>query len=292
VTTEVLFRPGDKNKPLIIFIHAMGLDANVWVDPAGARVLGGKYPLSILLDGMELKTSFHDLNALGFPVLSWHQKGSSSEAGVVLRELNGIIDDFSGLSNGFVLIGHSRGGLLAKQLYDENKEGLKLVITIAAPFRGSRIARWVDRVAPLAAALNIVFSVGRKQKKASPLRRVLIYLSGSGVKEMLPGSDFVKALSSKSVSGIRTISIGGTKPALVRIKGRSLPAILKKIFPEKMLPDELREGMGDGFVSAASSVYPGCCEHRNFYAHHHGLLFLPEVRKYISKEIASPGDER
>jgi pimeloyl-ACP methyl ester carboxylesterase len=292
VATEVLFRPGDKDKPLIIFIHAMGLDANVWVDPAGARVLGGKYPLSILLDGMELRTSFHDLNALGFPVLSWHQKGSSSEAGAVLRELNGIIDDFSALSSGFVLIGHSRGGLLARQLSDRNKDGLKLVITIAAPFRGSRIARWVDRISPVAAAINIVFSVGRKQKKPSPLRRVLIYLSGSGVKEMIPGSDFVKSLSSKTASGIRIISIGGTNPALVRIKGKTLPSILKKMFPEKLLPDELREGMGDGFVSAASSVCPGCCEHRNFHAHHHGLLFLPETRKYIIEEIASLGEER
>jgi pimeloyl-ACP methyl ester carboxylesterase len=292
VATEVLFRPGDQNKPLIIFIHAMGLDANVWVDPAAARVLGGKYPLSILLDGMELKTSFHDLHALGFPVLTWHQKGASSEAGVALRELNEILDTFSGLANGIVLIGHSRGGLFTKQLADQNRAGLKMVISIAAPYKGTRIAGWVHRISPVAAVLNAVFSVGRKQKKPSPLRRVLIYLSGSGVKEMLPGSDFVKALSSKSASGIRTISIGGTNPALVRFKGKSLPSILKKIFPEKMLPDELREGMGDGFVSAASSVYPGCCEHRNFHAHHHGLLFLPEARKYILKEITSLGEER
>jgi hypothetical protein len=270
----------------------MGLDANVWVDPAAARVLGGKYPLSILLDGMELKTSFHDLHALGFPVLTWHQKGASREAEVALREMNEIIDAFPGLSNGIILIGHSRGGLFTKQLVDQNRAGLKMVISIAAPYKGTRIAGWVHRISPLAAVLNAMFSVGRKQKKPSPLRRVLIYLSGSGVKEMLPGSDYVKALSSKSASGIRTISIGGTNPELVRFKGRSLPSVLKKIFPEKMLPDELREGMGDGFVSAASSVYPGCCEHRNFHAHHHGLLFLPEVRRYILKEIAKLGEEK
>ena len=47
---EIFYFEGDRAKPLVIFIHGMGMDANMWAKPALARVLGGKYPLSVLIE--------------------------------------------------------------------------------------------------------------------------------------------------------------------------------------------------------------------------------------------------
>jgi hypothetical protein len=115
----------------------------------------------------------------------------------------------------------------------------------------------------------------------SAMHRVLDFLSGNEIKEMLPGSDLLKSLSDKCTPGTRIVSIGGTDPALVKIGKTSLPGILSEIVPEKMLPDEMKKGKGDGLVSAESAVYPGCDEHRNFHAHHVGLIFDRESREYI-----------
>ena len=111
--------------------------------------------------------------------------------------------------------------------------------------------------------------------------RILTFLSGNGIKEMLPGSHIYKSLSDKRTLGTRIISIGGTNPALMRIGKTSLSSIMSGIMPEKMLPEELQEGKGDVFVSAESAAYPGGDEHQNFYAHHAGLIFDREVRDYI-----------
>jgi pimeloyl-ACP methyl ester carboxylesterase len=280
---DIIFHQGDKNKPLAVFIHGIGMDANVWADPESARVLGGKYPLRILLGGIEMKNSFDDLRDLGFPVLTWSQKRPVGEAAAALEELEEIVNDY--ISDGIILIGHSRGGLLARKLVEHKIHNIRAIVTIATPHHGSTVAKWADHISPFAATLKKIVDAGHKRESASAIQRVLGFLSGSGIKEMLPDSDFISSLSSQPASGTKTISIGGTDPSLVVINGRPLSAIISGILPDSMLPDELREGMGDGFVSAVSSVWPGAHEHRNFHAHHVRLLFNPEVREYIREIV-------
>lgn len=286
--TEAVFLEGKKTKPLVIFIHGMGMDANMWVDPSRARVLGGKYPLSILLGGRELRNSFHDLGERGFPVLTWSQKRPAGPALAALEELRDHVRKHGGLSSaGIILIGHSRGGLIARRYLAESAVPVRAIITVGTPHHGSSMAKWVSYISPLAAALKKIIEAGQKKEVRSALLRVATFLSGSGVKEMLPGSDFLRSLSDELMSGTRTVSIGGTDPSLVKIGATSLPALLAGVIPEKMMPDEMREGRGDGFVSAESAVYPNGDEHRNFHAHHAGLIFDRDVREYIVKVVTA-----
>ena len=148
------------------------------------------------------------------------------------------------------------------------------------------MAKWVIYISPITTALKTLMDRNDQEVK-SAMHRVLAFLSGDEIKEMLPGSDLLKSLSDKRMPGIRIVSIGGTDPALVKIGKTSLPGILSVILPEKMLPEEMQEGKGDGFVSAESAVYPGCDEHRNYHAHHAGLIFDRDVREYIVNIVTS-----
>ena len=284
---EIFYFEGDRAKPLVIFIHGMGMDANMWAKPALARVLGGKYPLSSLIEGKELITSFHDLSAKRYPVLAWSQKRPAGPVCVAVKELSEIVANYEPKSDaGIILVGHSRGGLIARLFSQEHNATVRGIITIGTPHRGSSMAKWVIYVSPITAALKRLMDRNDEEVK-SAMHRVLAFLSGAEIKEMLPGSDLLKSLSNKRMPETSIVSIGGTDPALVKIGKTSLPSILSAILPENMLPEEMQEGKGDGFVSAESAVYPGCDEHRNYHAHHAGLIFDRDVREYIVNIVTS-----
>lgn len=281
----IIFHPGDSDKPLVIFIHGMGMDANMWADPAQARVLGGKYPLRVLLNDLELKTSFHDLRDLGYPVLAWSQKRPSGSSLIAEKELDELVESYGGYAqSGIILIGHSRGGLIARRYLQDHPDIVEAVITIAAPHKGSSMAKWAVYISPLTTALKTIMDLSDKDIR-SAMHRVLNFLSGQDIREMLPGSDFLMGLSAGRTEDVSVISIGGTDPSMVKIAGTSLPQLLAKVVPDSLIPDELTDGKGDGMVSAESAVYPGGDEHRNFHAHHAALIFNREVRDYILQKV-------
>ena len=61
--------------------------------------------------------------------------------------------------------------------------------------------------------------------------------------------------------------------------------MVSKIIPGKIIPKEMREGCGDGLVSAASSVLPNADEHLNFPVNHASVLFDKRVRDYILRSV-------
>jgi pimeloyl-ACP methyl ester carboxylesterase len=285
--SEIFYADGDREKPLIIFIHGIGMDAAMWAEPALARILGGKYPLSILLDKAEMRTLFHDLKDIGFPVLAWSQKRPAGPAFSAVAELKDLVAAYSlKTSAGIVLIGHSRGGLIARLFLQDSRIPVRGVVTIGTPHRGSSMSKWATSVSPITTIVRSYMDWNNKEVK-SALHRVLTFLNSDGIKEMLPGSGFLKSISDERTPGTRIISIGGTDPALIKIGKSSLPSIMSGIMPEIMLPEEMREGKGDGLVSAESAVCPGGDEHRNYHAHHTGLIFNVDVREYIMKVVMS-----
>jgi pimeloyl-ACP methyl ester carboxylesterase len=285
--SEIIYLEGDGAKPLVIFIHGLGMDAAMWAEPALARILGGKFPLSVLLGDAEMKTSFHDLKDQGFPVLAWSQTRPAGPIFIAVEELKELVMAYSEKApKGIVLIGHSRGGLIARRILQECVAPIRAVITIAAPHKGSSMAKWVVSFSPLSATLKKIMDLGDKEVRTS-LHRVITFLSGHEIREMLPGSDFLTGLSEIRQPGFFVASIGGTDPALVRIGATSLPNLLATVLPEKMIPDELREGKGDGFVTAESAIYPGGDEHKDFHVHHAGLIFDRVVREYVKKTVLS-----
>ncbi|MEW6116779.1 MAG: alpha/beta fold hydrolase [Nitrospirota bacterium] len=284
--TEVVLHKGDKNKPLVVFVHGMGLDIRIWNAPAQARVLGGKYPLSVLFKGcdIELQTTFLDLNERGFPVLAWSQSRPAGPIGVGVAELDRVIHahaDHAG--EGIVLIGHSRGGLIARKYLEQENALIRGFITLATPHHGTSMARWVTYISPFAAALERILGKRHEEEARTALHRILAFLSSTSVREMLPGSSFFAELKEIKQKGIRYVSLGGTSPDLVRFGGSSIIELVTKFIPERFVPEELKKGYGDGMVSASSAKHPYANDHRNFPANHASILFDREARGYIVK---------
>lgn len=284
---EETYFQGDRLKPLIIFIHGMGMDAKMWSSPALARILGGKYPLSALIKGKELKNSFHDLRERGYSVLAWSQKRPAGPIGASVEELMEIIRIYRSKSEtGIIIVSHSRGGLIARLFLQICNVQIRGSITIGTPHKGSSVATLAVHALPITAVLKSLMEWKDKDVR-SAMHRVLNFLSSDEMKEMLPGSAFLRSLSDEGTPGVRVVSIGGTDPALVCVGSTSLLSILSRLMPERLLPEEMREGKGDGFVSAVSAVYPGGDEHRNFHANHADLIFDCEAREYILKVVES-----
>jgi pimeloyl-ACP methyl ester carboxylesterase len=285
--SEIFYFKGDLSGPLFIFIHGMGMDAKMWAEPASARILGGKYPLSILLEETEMRTSFHDFRAKGFSVLAWSQRRPAGPIQIAVDELKGLVTAYASNTPGSIfLIGHSRGGLIARQFVQEWPDQIKGVLTIATPHHGSSLAKWAIRLSPVSSMLNKIMDLSDKEVRNS-VHRVVAFLSSKAMKEVLPQSDFLMSLSTKQRKGLFIVSIGGTYPGLVRIGKTILPDLLGTFLPEIMIPDELKDGEADGFVTAKSAIYPGNYEHVDFHAHHAALLFDHKVREYVLNKVLS-----
>ncbi len=284
---ETVFHRGENDRPLTIYIHGMGMNVKAWSEPSEARILGGKYPLSILLGGQgELETTFVDLKRLGFHVLSWTQSRPVGPIQIAVNELKEFIKKYHKYSaNGIILIGHSRGGLIARKYLLESTMPLKGLITLATPHHGTSTAKWAVYLSPITSMLYNLSKGFSKKEVDSALQKVLGFFCSSGLKELLPDSEFLSNLKDKKREGTVYISIGGTNPDLLRAVSISLPKLVSKVIPEKILPEEMREDYGDGLVSAASSMLPYADEHMNFPVNHASILIDGEVREYILKKI-------
>ncbi len=285
--TDIRFKKGDSRLPLAVFIHGMGVNADFWTDPSRAKVLGGKYPLRILLArDMEQVTSYSDLAQLGFGVMTWSQSRPAGPIQAAVSELRGILEKYSvHCRNGVLLICHSRGGLVARKYLEDEGCRPRMMMTIATPHAGTSMAKWAAFISPLASALEqMIDNLGRREADTT-FRRVLRFLGSSGLQELLPGSAFYAGLKDLKKDDTRYISIGGTDPDLLKAVAVPLPELLMKIIPEKIFPEEMRNGCGDGLVTAASSVLPYGDKHKIFHLNHASLLFDKNVRNFIVESV-------
>lgn len=286
---EVKFHKGEEGKPLAVFIHGMGMNVKAWSDPSEAKILGGKYPLRVLLYGdNELVTSFEDLKGSGFSLLSWTQSRPAGPMHSAVQELKGLIKDHSAYTgNGIIFICHSRGGLIARKYLEEENAAVVGVITMATPHHGTSLARWPVYASPLTSLLYKLLKGFSKTEIDSAFQRIVGFLSSSGLRELLPDSTFYSELRDKKQQGTGYISIGGTNPDLLRPVLPSIPELLSRVVPSSIIPEEMREGYGDGLVTSASSRLPYADEHRNFPVNHASILFDRAVRDYILKSVLS-----
>jgi pimeloyl-ACP methyl ester carboxylesterase len=285
---EIFFHRGEGNRPLVVFIHGMGTDMKIWSAPSEALIMGGKYPLPALAEpGAEIATSLQDLKSLGYPLLSWTQSRPVGPIMVAVRELKELLGRYEEYTaSGTILICHSRGGLVARKYLEAQDVPIRVVITLATPHHGTSMARWAAIISPLASAMSQLLDATKKDID-SAFRRVLAFLGSTGLRELLPGSQFYSGLKDVKKEGVRYVSIGGTNPDLLRAVSVSLPQLISRVLPESVVPEEMREGMGDGLVSAASSVLPYADEHLNVHANHGSILFDKEVRRLIIKTVES-----
>ncbi len=315
---ECILRRGFKDSPLCLFIHGLGMDMNIWAEPEKTRILAGSFPLTVLLSEgppeppegeaslkdyittgrqpRSPKTSFHDLMKEGYTVMAYSQRRPATDCMTLVEELGLLLDRHGRIAaRGVVLIAHSRGGLVARkavELLDLRCIGL---VTLSTPHSGSSLARLAGMLSGFSKVLYPFFMNAEIGTVRGVLRRVTEFLKSEAIRELLPGSAFIRSLDDEVLRGVKGLSMGGTDPALFTLyrwrkgsyeKMLSIPDILVSFLPEEMVPEELLKGKGDGLVSAGSSVIPHAVEHHNHPLNHAKIIFDPEVRRKIREFVS------
>jgi pimeloyl-ACP methyl ester carboxylesterase len=293
VRLDVSIHEGRATGPLVVFVHGLGMNRLIWTEPFSARVMGGLFPLKSLLKGYDISgTLYHDLRKEGCSVAAWSQRRPVGPAGEAVKEMALVMEELRKVKHkGVVLIGHSRGGLVARKFMElhpgELKDlGIKAVVTLSTPHGGSDLAKWAVFLSPLAAALKPFVPEAEHGRLSSAMRRTLSFLESRGVKELLPGSEFLSSFVDKGPEGVYCLSAGGTDPALVRVPGvMPLPESLERLLPESVLPEEMRRGKGDGLVSARSAKLPFAREHMDFFVNHAAMAVDRGVRRAVLERL-------
>ncbi|MFN3396345.1 MAG: alpha/beta fold hydrolase [Thermodesulfovibrionales bacterium] len=323
---------GCREKPAIVFIHGLGMDKRIWVSPHEARILAGQFPIHILLckkrpalrqkaqdeqrgsksplrqivigtPECKLQTVFHDLRKEGYTLIAYSQKRPASPLDIAILELKVVLESTINHSpSGFILIGHSRGGLIGRRYLHHYKDNrIKALITISTPHKGTRMATLVKYISPFASFIKPLIPESERGTILYLFKRISEFLSAPAVKELLPDSDIIKSLDDNVVDGVKYLSIGGSSPSLLcfnRItevnegKGEkfkmekilSFPDAVERLIPRRFLPREIRKGEGDGLVSVESSRMPEA-EHYTFSLNHAEILFSKRVRERLVHKI-------
>jgi pimeloyl-ACP methyl ester carboxylesterase len=266
---DIALSKGNPDKPAIIFIHGLGMDKGIWVNPLKSRILGGRLPLNIFLRekppardfGVSrdkpkkeipelstganpkcLETLFNDLNLRKYTVVTWSQRRPSGPIDSVVSEVEEIMKLAKELTKaGIILVGHSRGGLIGRKYLFQKKEPIvRGLITISSPHQGSSVARLVCYLKPLASFISPFFSRAEKGTLSSTIKHVLDFLKSRSLKELLPKSSFLKSLKDGPLDGIRYVSLGGTKPTLFSLYRWRWNSVIEREYRRWFLtPEEL-----------------------------------------------------
>jgi pimeloyl-ACP methyl ester carboxylesterase len=309
---DTVLHKGSPDKPAMIFIHGLGMDKDIWVNPSKSRILGGIFPLKVFLSKRHqrkdsisdrnssgdtikpltdkqtdtLQTLFDDLTFRNYTVITWSQERPASPIDSVVSELKEIIRIANKLTkNGIVLIGHSRGGLIGRKYLLRNDKSVRGLITISTPHKGSSVAKLARYLSPLVSVIDPLFHGGEKGTVSFAIKRILNFLKSRALKELLPESHFFKSLKDGPCDGVYYVSAGGTDPTLFSLYNFSIPDIFEKVIPKNLYPEEIKKGRGDGLVSAESSKIPWGSEHYNFPLNHAQILFDKGVRDKLVEAI-------
>jgi len=289
---DIALQQGSDTKPAVVFIHGLGMNKDIWVNPLNSRILGGQFPLKALLGKMfngeqaVPQTLYDDLRRQEYSVIAWSQKRPAGPIASVIPELDEIVNTAREMTmSGIIFVGHSRGGLIARHYLLEKKISIKGLITISTPHQGSSIARIAKYVSPLVSTLAPLIPAGDKGTLSFSIKSIFDFLKGRALKELLPESNFLKSLKDGPLEGIYYASVGGTNPTLFAFRNLSFPDVFESIIPKNLYPEEMKKGRGDGLVSAESAVLPWGEEHHNFDRNHAEILFDENARNILVRII-------
>jgi pimeloyl-ACP methyl ester carboxylesterase len=270
------------------------MDSAIWASPSEARMMGGLASLGKLYREPNLRTLYHDLADRDYTVVTWSQRRPVGPIEEAVGELYSVMEYARGIeSEGIILIGHSRGGLVSRIALPRIIESgalIRALITIASPHHGSSMARWASMLAPLAEFLDS--RIPKKEHRAftNTIKRALGFLASKGVKELLPDSEMISSLPADRPGDIYCLAAGGTNPALIEVNDYlRIPGTFQKVLPRKMIPPEMVDGKGDCLVTDESSRLTWADEHLTFYKNHIHILTDPEPRDEILKRIEGIG---
>ncbi|MBF0565062.1 MAG: alpha/beta hydrolase [Nitrospirae bacterium] len=306
--------------PMFIFVHGLGLDKNVWITPEKSMVLAGCYPISVMLakpppdrvvekdepvepltSGIgpnRLSTLFHDLSERGFSCLAFNQRRPANVIAYAIDDIMELIGKFTDYTrSGVFLVGHSRGGVIART-YAETYGGVLGFITLSSPHGGSNLAKWAKSVSRFTSVVLPLMNNTEKGTLMHGTKRLLTYIGSNAVEELLPESSFIASLSRVKPGDMFAMSAGCSKAGLFTIyrakktpdavregfssvtykKLLSVPESLLPFIPDNIIPEELLDSLGDGMVSVKSSRIPYADVHLVYPLNHVEVLFDQSVR--------------
>lgn len=291
---EIASHQGSINKPVIVFIHGLGMDKNIWINPSDSRILAGTFPLKILLnrrtsqDKSEvIATLYDDLKQRDYSLITWSQQRPAGPISSVVKELHEIMKAANELSQaGSILVGHSRGGLIARKYLSATKDiSVRGLLTIATPHKGSSIAGISRYITPLVSLIDPFIPAGNRGSRLFAMKRTMEFFKSRALKELLPASPFFLSLEDGQLAWVYYATVGGTNPTLFKISDYSFPDMFEKVIPAQLYPEELKQGRGDGLVSAESSKLSWTNEHYVFPFNHAEILFDEGVRNRMVQVV-------
>ncbi len=306
---DLVIEPGEPVKPLVVLVHGFGMSKSFWQEPKLCPVLGGLADLRIFFGGQPPVTAKSHLSLgrprqdvpglwdrlvdAGFGVAAWSQRESLGPISLAIEELSEVIGRVKEQYPGrpLFLVCHSRGGLVGKSyLLHEQNSGVKGLVTIGSPLKGTKLAELATYLQPLGKFLDTFLPKEAGTISGAALQRITTFLKSKATMELSPECDFVRSLDAPLGQGIRTLSFGGTTPDLFRLfvriknhspwKAMSYTELLAKVIPPKKIPTGLVDGLGDGLVSAKSANLAGE-NHHELPCNHVALAFDGAVQQMI-----------
>jgi pimeloyl-ACP methyl ester carboxylesterase len=325
--------PSAAGKPWVILIHGLGLSRRSWVDPFGESLLGGAISFDYVLTDIHSSPPLLSFSAApifacsppmrlsrtplfsfweflkrgGYGILTWSQEKPRGRIEHAVGELQGILEAIP-CGDKKVLLGHSRGGLVARKYLQDRRPGwdrISAVILLGVPNHGSRLAKLADLLVwpPLSflfgGGKNRLSSTLRKGKSGSAsflIRNLVGYSSEGGIEELAPRSAFMRRLvvgeREERKNKIRYFNLVGTRTDFIRIYLRSSPTAratpifslfdgLERILPRSLIPFEIQQGRGDGQVSVKSAYLPWAEQNPLLPVNHAHFLVNAEVQTKV-----------
>ena len=338
---------GAEGKPVLILIHGFGATEKSWTNPYEEFLGRGEISFDYVLADYRRRPSppyfplwqlsnyclstplrkvssrppslWEVLKDRGYNLLTWTQDNPYGPIAPVVEELNGIVAESEvifGIGARLILIGHSRGGLVARkwiQDHPEKRRRIDKLILLACPNGGSRLAdvagvfargiKTIGRFMPGELSLDS----GRISLRLSAFYQEIAGLfKGVALEELRPHSPFILGLKSREAeeqqSRIRYLNLVGTSTAftkLYRISTHDIGELreviclidsLPKMIPPMVLPEEIVDEKGDGLVSKERTriawMRPGF--HKEFNINHLRMLIDADVRREIIRFLEGP----
>lgn len=304
---------GDPDRPVVIFIHGLGMNKYFWTDPVNTRVFGKNIPLKVFAASKppvcsaeqrenltlgiipdQIKNIWTAVINRGFNAVCWSQRRPAGPLSAAVEELEAVCSGAKALFPGksVALLCHSRGGLVARKFMEQNPSETRALITVSTPHKGSSLSRLGHYLSPLAPALKRILPKDTHGTISEVLKNANDLLEGSALEELLPGSDLFANLDDRKIKDVRYLSFGGKKTILFTVykwkkQGVKLypeplltvPDSIVKYLPRTIIPDEIIPGMGDFMVTTESSVLPWAPAHYNVSANHISITWNREVIK-------------
>jgi pimeloyl-ACP methyl ester carboxylesterase len=304
---DITIHKGRKDRPVVIFIHGLGVDKNFWLDPLNTKIFAKNIPLKVFtatkphpckaIKGIRITLGdYHtDITNLwsalkneGFNLVCWSQQRPVGPISLAVEELVRIMERTKEPypRNPVAFIGHSRGGLIARKFMEQSGAEVRALITLSTPHEGSSIARIGRYLEPFSNMLKKVVPEKERNIVSKTVKYVSNSLEGRGWRELMPESVFFRELRYSCRKSTAYVSLGGTQPRLLTLymwkrKGEkmhanpllSVPDSLIKVLPPALTVNEIIPGKGDGLVTARSSVLPWASEHHDLKANHISIVW-------------------